>query len=104
MIAIDSNVFVAAVQTGDTELRRLVRKAVAGLRRQAVQLVCFPQNLVEFWSVATRPLEHNGLGLTIEHTVRFVDRFQMRLQLLPETAELFPMWRELVLRYRVSGK
>jgi len=32
-----------------------------------------------------------------------VDRFQEFLRLLPETAEVFPIWRKLVLEHRVSG-
>jgi hypothetical protein len=32
-----------------------------------------------------------------------VDRFQTLLKLLPETQEIFPTWRRLVLQHRVSG-
>jgi predicted nucleic-acid-binding protein len=39
-------------------------KAVAELRQQRVDLCIAPQNLVEFWVVATRPVANNGLGMS----------------------------------------
>ena len=45
----------------------------------------------------------NGLGLSPEQTARYVDRFQTIFRLLPETAEIFPTWRRIVLDQRVSG-
>jgi len=35
--------------------------AVAGLRQRNIDLCIVPQNLVEFWAVATRPVANNGL-------------------------------------------
>jgi predicted nucleic acid-binding protein len=102
MIAIDTNVLVGGIQTFDHELRANARSAVKSLYRQAEQLVCFPQNLVEFWSASTRPVNANGLGLSPQ-AARYVDRFQTLLRLLPETPEIFPTWLRLVLEYRVSG-
>jgi len=41
--------------------------------------------------------------LTPEQAARYVDRFQTLLRLLPEAPEAFPIWRDLVLKHRVSG-
>jgi hypothetical protein len=49
MIAIDTNVLVGAIQTFDPKVRVTARRAVKSLFRQGEQLLCFPQNLVEFW-------------------------------------------------------
>lgn len=103
MIAVDTNVLVGAIQTFDPAIRTAARRAVKSLYRQGEQLLCFPQNLVEFWNAATRPANVNGLGLSPEQAARYVDRFQTLLRLLPETAEIFPTWRKLVLDHRVSG-
>ena len=54
------------------------------------QLLCFRQNLVEFWNASTRPVTGNGLGFTPEQAARYVDRFQALFELLPETPEIFP--------------
>jgi predicted nucleic acid-binding protein len=103
MIAVDTNVLVGAIQTFDLQLHRTARHAVKYLYRQGEQLVCFPQNFVEFWNVSTRPANANGLGFSPEQAARYVDRFQVFLRLLPETPEVFPTWRKLVLDHRVSG-
>ena len=103
MIAVDTNVLVGAIQTFDPQLRAAARHAVKSLYRQGEQLLCFPQNLVEFWNASTRPVTGNGLGFTPEQAARYVDRFQTLFDLLPETSEIFPTWRKLVLDYKVSG-
>jgi len=66
MIAVDTNVLVGAIQTFDPQLRVTARRAVKSLFRQGERLLCFPQNLVEFWNVSTRPGKANGLGFTPE--------------------------------------
>ena len=103
MIAVDTNVLVGAIQTFDPTIRATARPAVKSLYRAGEELVCFPQNLVEFWNASTRAATANGLGFSPEQAARYLDRFQMVLQILPETAEIFPTWRKLVLQHRVSG-
>ena len=103
MIAVDTNVFVGAIQTFDPAIRAAARHAVKSLYRQGEQLLCFPQNLVEFWNASTRPANANGLGFSPDQAARYVDRFQTLLKLLPETQEIFSTWRRLVLQHRVSG-
>jgi len=39
-----------------------VRRALIMLRRQGMQPCLAAQNLVEFWAVATRPVDANGLA------------------------------------------
>ena len=103
MIAVDTNVLIGAIQTFDPDLRTEARNAVKSLSKQGEELLCFPQNLVEFWNGATRPRNANGLGFTPEQAARYVDRFQTFVRLLPETPEIFPTWRRVVLDHRVSG-
>ncbi|HYZ83275.1 MAG TPA: PIN domain-containing protein [Bryobacteraceae bacterium] len=103
MIAVDTNVLIGGIQTFDPAIRVAARHAMKVLARQGVPLLCFPQNLVEFWNASTRPAGANGLGFTPEQAARYVDRFQGLLRLLPETPEIFPTWRKLVLQHRVSG-
>ena len=103
MIAVDTNIFVGAIQTFDPELRASARRAVKSFYQQGDELLCFPQNLVEFWSAATRPANVNGLGFSPEQAARYVDRFQSLVRLLPESPQIFPTWRKIVLEHRVSG-
>ena len=103
MIAVDTNVIVGAIQTFDLTIRASARTAIKSLYREGEQLICFSQNLVEFWNASTRPNTANGLGFTPEQAARYLDRVQTLLQLLPDTADIFPAWRKLVLQHRVSG-
>jgi predicted nucleic acid-binding protein len=54
MTAIDTNVLIGAIQTFDPKLRASARRAVKSLYRAGEELLCFPQNLVEFWNASTR--------------------------------------------------
>jgi predicted nucleic acid-binding protein len=103
MIAVDTNVLIACIQTFDPIARGRARFAIKGLYRTGESLVCFPQNLVEFWNASTRPVGGNGLGFSPEQAARYVDRFQIVFRLLPERPDIFAVWRKLVLQYRVSG-
>jgi len=62
---VDTNVLLRLVQK-DSPMHPDARKAIILLRRQGVSLCIVPQNLIEFWAVATRPISSNGLGLSID--------------------------------------
>lgn len=63
-----------------------------------------PQNAVEFWSVATRATEFNGLGLNSEVAARALRRFEGVFELLPDIPAIYQEWRQLVLTCRVLGR
>ncbi len=46
--------------------------ALARLLRQGDEVFLTPQNFVEFWAVATRPVEANGFGWDSKRTAREV--------------------------------
>jgi predicted nucleic acid-binding protein len=46
------------------------------LLNRGEQLYITPQNLIEFWNVATRPQEKNGLGYSIIETQREIARIK----------------------------
>lgn len=81
----------------------IVRQALATLSSQNARLCIVAQSLFEFWSVATRPLQNNGLGLTVSNAAYFIERHQNTFELLPEMP-LFDEWQRLVTTYGVSGK
>ncbi|GBC94838.1 hypothetical protein HRbin16_00623 [bacterium HR16] len=60
--------------------------------------------LVEFWSVATRPLEANGLGGSVEQAFSDCQLFVDTMLLLDEPPDIAQRWLELVHRYEVKGK
>ncbi len=63
-----------------------------------------PQNLIELWVVATRPIDQNGLGMTTVAAAAELRRLKSIFPLLPETPAIFPIWESLVIQQGVSGK
>jgi predicted nucleic acid-binding protein len=62
------------------------------------------QNLIEFWAVATWPITENGLGFTITGAAVELTKLKATFTLLPDTADVLPLWEDLVVRYEVRGK
>ena len=80
-----------------------IRAAVRKLRTSGHSVRATPQNFVEFWNVATRPIERNGLGLvpaTADRLLRLVERL---FSLLPDSPAVYTEWRRLVVSFGVSG-
>jgi predicted nucleic acid-binding protein len=84
-------------------LHPTIRAAVRKLRTSGHKLRAAPQNFVEFWNVATRPIERNGFGLvpaTADRLLRLVERL---FPLLPDSPAVYTEWRRLVVSFEVSG-
>jgi predicted nucleic acid-binding protein len=78
--------------------------AVENLYRRGDQLTVSPQNYVEFWNVATRPQNANGLGLASSAARRLIGGFQDRFAFLAETPEVFRALLRLLEQVEVIGK
>ena len=61
------------------------------------------QNIAEFWNVATRPAEHNGLSFPAPVALVEVEKVEAAFDLLPDTPSIYAVWRDLVLRHGVIG-
>ena len=61
------------------------------------------QNIAEFWNVATRPSEQNGLGFSIAMVIAEVEKIETALELLPDSPAMYAEWKRLVARHRVIG-
>ena len=72
-------------------------------RRGDVVCVC-SQNLIEFWSVATRPASANGLGMTPATAAIEVDRIASLFGVLSDTPAVYSHWRRLVEACSVTGR
>lgn len=62
------------------------------------------QNLAEFWSVSTRPQEHNGFGLDPEAASDLISAFRSEFNLLHESPTTVFVWQTLCKKYRVRGR
>jgi predicted nucleic acid-binding protein len=99
---VDTNILLRFVNRRDP-LHPTVRAAVRKLRQNGYQLCIAPQNCVEFWNVATRPVERNGFGLSpvdTHQSLRFVERL---FTVLPEQPAVYAEWRKLVVQFSVVG-
>jgi predicted nucleic acid-binding protein len=68
------------------------------------ELVTVPQVLVEFWAVATRPTNVNGLGMTTDKAENELKNLQKLFTVLPENERIFDEWKLIVAKHKVSGK
>lgn len=59
--------------------------------------------MAEFWNVATRPLEHNGQGLSVERVKRRIAIIERLCEVVAEDAVSYEHWKRLVESLGVSG-
>ena len=100
---LDTNVLLRWILPRDP-LSPAARSAVRHLVRGGNTLQVCSQNLIEFWSVATRPVSANGIVLTPERTAHLVDRIERLLQVLEDTPAIYREWRRLVQQCAVVGR
>ena len=101
-IPLDTNVLLRLVQKGHSH-SALATQATSALDARNEAMLMAHQSLVEFWSVATRPLSANGLGLTIEDAEFELEELKKLFFVLPELP-LHEEWQRIVVQYRISGK
>ena len=100
---VDTNVLIRILQPHHS-LYTAADRAIRLLPEQGRELHIVAQNLIELWTVATRPLGENGLGMTAAKTASELERIKGMFLFLPETPAIYPAWEALVTRYQVVGK
>jgi predicted nucleic acid-binding protein len=102
-VLLDTNILTRAAQPGHP-MHTDALDALAVLRARGEELCVVPQNLIESWAVATRPLNANGLEMNTVEAHAELTRIKSLFRLLPETPTFFPEWERLVVQHAVSGK
>lgn len=103
ILAVDTIILVRSIDDGDSA-QPIAKNCLLALRDRGEILAILPQNLIEFWTVATRPVLNNGLGLGITKAAEELISLKTLFALLPDTGEIFSEWERIVLQYQVSGK
>ena len=102
-ILLDTNMILRLEDTGHVQ-HTLARSAVDWIDANGHDAVIVPQVMYEYWVVATRPVEHNGLGLSTEKTSQAVNEWGTVFQLLRDEPGIFGQWHDLVTIHDVKGK
>ena len=100
---IDTSVLVRLANPHD-QLHSQAVEAVRQLQQRHLMPYLTPQVVAEFWNVATRPVEANGLGRDIENVINYVFALLENVYLLFDSEQSFYVWLYLVRACDVRGK
>jgi predicted nucleic acid-binding protein len=100
---VDTNILARLANAADAKHAEAVR-AVLELHRRGERLHITPQVLIEFRSVATRPIAGNGWGLSPDDTETQAVGFEAAFPLLPDTPDIYPAWKAIVESQGIIGK
>jgi predicted nucleic acid-binding protein len=99
---LDAN-FLLRLADKSSPLRPTVQNAVTALLASGAVLRTVPQTVFEFWAVATRPTDKNGLGLTVAEAENELLALLQSFPILPDDPALTTYWRRLVVKYGITG-
>lgn len=102
-IQVDTNIILRSVQPAHTHYQVAVN-SVKHFLANGDRVCLIPQNLIEFWNVATRPIDKNGLGWTPAKTDAEISQLESIFTVLPDIQPIYQEWRKLVLHHSVIGK
>ena len=102
-ILLDTNIVLRNAIRTDPQHPQ-VHQALARLVRDGWELCIGTQNVIEFWVVATRPTNVNGLGLSPRQAEVEVKALLGAFTLLADPDDLIDRWLDLCARYGVSGR
>jgi predicted nucleic acid-binding protein len=102
-VLLDANILVRTVDLS-APLRPVTLTALGQLAARGDVPVIVPQSLYEFWVVATRPRDKNGLGFTADRCRAEVVTFRGYYPLLGDTPAVCDAWEELVAAHACHGK
>jgi predicted nucleic acid-binding protein len=100
---LDTNILLRLTQDTNPmhgEASGAVRKLVEAKE----DLYIIPQNLIEFWAVATRPTDVNGLGLNLEQADREMAKIKRLFIVKLDSPAIFLEWEKLVKTHSVFGR
>jgi len=102
-VLLDTNILTRNAQP-DHSQHAPARDSVKQLLNRSCELCIVPQNLYEFWAVATRAVFENGLGLTTAQAQSELARLKRWFTLLRDERGVLREWEGLVALHDVRGK
>jgi predicted nucleic acid-binding protein len=101
-VLVDTNILLRGAQPTHPLQPRATHAVSKLLREGAVVFIC-PQNVAEFWNVATRPAGLNGLGFSQAEVIREISIIESTLAILPDIPPIYPVWKRLIRDHGVQG-
>ena len=102
-ILLDTNIIIRLADRDDPD-HQTALMALNSLTNQQSECVLVPQVIYEYWVVATRPSEQNGLGLTSKEVGPIIDHWLDMFRLYRDERLIFHHWKSLVADYDVLGR
>ncbi|MCI0391820.1 MAG: PIN domain-containing protein [Acidobacteria bacterium] len=99
----DTNIFLRLAEPKHP-MHAETKGAINSLVAKGDNVGVVPQNVIEFWNVATRPADKNGLGYTIQQTQAEIERIEAFFQLILDTPAIYAEWKRLAIVHAVEGK
>ena len=103
MILLDTNLLLRYATAANPSYP-VAEAAINALTARGQTIHTVPQNLYEFWVVATRPIPVNGLGLSPDECVTAITRIRRLFPVLHDRPTLVAEWESLVATYQCRGK
>ncbi|KAF3886688.1 MULTISPECIES: type II toxin-antitoxin system VapC family toxin [Nostocales] len=100
---VDTNILLRLVHKSDS-MHLITKGVLVTLQKQGEALWIVPQNLIEFWAVATRPTNGNGLGLTASEAYQEMSLLKRLFSVKEDVPGIATIWESLVVKYQVLGK
>lgn len=94
-IQADSNILLR-ISEPDLRNHQKAVNAVKTLLAKGDRVCLIPQNLIEYWNIATRPVDKNGFGWLPAKTDVEISRLESILTVLPDSQAIYRQWRKLV--------
>lgn len=101
-VLVDTNILLRSAQPNHPFYSQAALAVSRLMRRNDTIFFCF-QNIAEFWNVATRPADRNGMGLSIDEVLREIRSIENLFTLLPDIPAVYTAWKGIVEEQRVQG-
>ncbi len=100
-VLVDTNVLLREYVRTDVQHTQ-VHALLGRLMKEGRELCIGVQNVIEFWVVATRPTDVNGLGLDINEVRAHVQTMLSAFTLLPDSSDIVARWLDLCTLHTVT--
>jgi predicted nucleic acid-binding protein len=103
IVLLDTNVLLR-LSDGAAAEQFVAEHAVSRLRLRGDHPYITAQNIIEFWAVATRPLDANGLGWSTQQAATEITQLLDTFPLLVDGSDILTHWLTLVTVHDIKGK